>query len=265
MRPYDTRQHAQTIPDKIAFHMCATGESVTFAELEASANRGAHVLRNIGVGIGEHIAILMENRRELLELCFAADRAGIYYTTLSTHLTREEITYIVADCAARVLIVSDAYAETIAALRPALPSACALYAVGADLPGCERWETAQNASPNTPIEDEAQGLDMLYSSGTTGRPKGIKWSLTGEGPGEPTMLIDLLTSLFGYGPQTRYLCPAPLYHAAPLRHTMVTIKAGGTAFIMECLCGCSNCAKRIDCDTISHRWKWRCMPLRPVP
>jgi len=170
----------------------------------------------------------MENRRELLELCFAADRAGIYYTTLSTHLTRDEICYIIKDCAARVLIVSDAFAETVEALRPTLPTACKLYAIGADLPGCEQWEDAQKDQPETPILDEAQGLDMLYSSGTTGRPKGIKWPLINQKPGEPTMLIDLLTSLFGYGPKT----PAPLYHAAPLRHSMVTIKAGGTAFIM---------------------------------
>ena len=105
--------------------------------------------------------------------------------------------------------------------------------MGADLPGCRRWEAALADCPATPIADEAQGLDMLYSSGTTGRPKGVKWALTGAPPGQRSMLVDLLSGLFGYSAQTRYLCPAPLYHAAPLRHTMVTIRMGGSAVIME--------------------------------
>ncbi|MCL4152528.1 UNVERIFIED_CONTAM: hypothetical protein GTU68_013347 [Idotea baltica] len=231
--------------------MCATGESVTFAALEARANRGAHMLRQAGVGIGDHIAILMENRRDLLDICFAADRAGVYYTTLSTHLTRKEIAYIVADCAARMLIVSEPFGETLKALRPELPRTCALYSIGTALPGCTQWEAALKDLPETPIADEAQGLDMLYSSGTTGRPKGIKWPLIEQPPGEHTMLIDLLTSLFGYGPQTRYLCPAPLYHAAPLRHTMVTIKAGGTAYIMDKFNG-SEALSLIEAERITH-------------
>ena len=231
-RPFNIREHARLKPYALAFRMCATGEDVSFAQLEARANRGAHLLRQAGIGIGDHIAILMENRRELLEICFAADRAGIYYTTLGTHLSRDEIAYIVEDCGARMLVTSDSFAETISAVRPSLLERCPVYTVGAPLPGCLRWEDALRDLPETPIADEAQGLDMLYSSGTTGKPKGIKWPLTGDPPGERSMLIDLLTDLFGYGPQTRYLCPAPLYHAAPLRHTMVTIKAGGSAFIM---------------------------------
>ena len=231
-RPFDIREHARIKPGVLAFRMCATGEDVSFEQLEARANRGAHLLRHAGIGIGDHIAILMENRRELLEICFAADRAGVYYTTLGTHLSRDEIAYIVKDCGARMLVTSDSFAETMSAVRTSLPDRFPVYTVGAALPGCLRWEDALRDLPETPIADEAQGLDMLYSSGTTGKPKGIKWPLTGDPPGQRSMLIDLLTDLFGYGPQTRYLCPAPLYHAAPLRHTMVTIKAGGSAFIM---------------------------------
>jgi len=205
---------------------------VTFAELELRANQGAHLLRAAGVEVGDHIVILMENRREFLEICFAADRAGIYYTTVGTHLTLDEIRYIIGDCGAKVMIISDPFAELGEALRNSIAADTKLFMIGEVSDGFESWQTAADAQQTTPITDEQQGLDMLYSSGTTGRPKGIKWALTGEKPGARTMLIDLLTSLFGYDDSTRYLCPAPLYHAAPLRHTMVTIKAGGSAYIM---------------------------------
>ncbi|MEM6680183.1 MAG: AMP-binding protein [Pseudomonadota bacterium] len=175
----DPRLHAAERPDAVAFTMSATGESVTFAVLEARANQGAQLLRQAGIGPGEHIAILMENRREFLEICFAADRAGIYYTTISTHLAAPEIAYILADCGARLLIVSERFSDQVAAIAGGLDGACALYALGGAIPGCLLWEEAVGRCPATPISDEAQGLDMLYSSGTTGRPKGVKWALTG--------------------------------------------------------------------------------------
>lgn len=228
--PFQPRSYALDAP---AFVICGSGETVSFGTLEARANQGAHLLRAAGIGVGDHIALLMENRREFLEICFAADRAGVYYTTISTHLTRDEIAYILRDCGAGLLISSDKYTEVVQAIKPAFGATCRFYTVGADHPGLTDWARATAALASTPIPDEAQGLDMLYSSGTTGRPKGIKWPLTGDPPGGHSMLIDLLTSLFGYGAGTRYLSPAPLYHAAPLRHAMVTIRMGGTAYIMD--------------------------------
>lgn len=219
--------------DKAAFVMAATGESVSFGTLEARANQGAHVLRRMGIKAGMHLAILMENRREMLEICFAADRAGVYYTTISTHLGPDEVAYILGDCDARLLITSGRYSGLVPALRANLGDACDFMVVGTDDPWLCSWDAAIADVPETPIPDEAQGLDMLYSSGTTGRPKGIKWELEPAPIGTRTMLVDLLTTLFGYGPQARYLSTAPLYHAAPLRHSMVTIKAGGTAVIMD--------------------------------
>jgi len=231
---YQPRHHD---PQTIAFVMCGNGEEVTFGELEERANQGAHLFRNAGIQIGDHIAILMENRREFLEICFAADRAGIYYSTVSTHLTENEIDYVLKDCGARMVIGSMRYIDTLMTLQKKLDQACEFYLTDDSLNGLAQvfssWANAIKDLPTTPIGDEAQGLDMLYSSGTTGRPKGIKWPLTGEPPGTQTMLVELLTSLYGYSAQTRYLSPAPLYHAAPLRHSMVTIKMGGTAYIME--------------------------------
>ncbi|MBY8977955.1 acyl-CoA synthetase [Rhodobacteraceae bacterium NNCM2] len=231
--------------------MCATGESISFGELEARANQGAHLLRSAGIGVGDHIAILMENRREFMEICFAADRAGVYYTTISTHLTEDEIGYILRDCGARLLIGSERFIGILEQLQPAISGVCECYLVGQPQPGFLNWGDAIAAMPDTPIADEAQGLDMLYSSGTTGRPKGIKWPLTDDLPGGRTMLVDLLISLFGYGSDTRYLSPAPLYHAAPLRHSMVTIKMGGTAYIMDRFDG-AEALRLIEAHRITH-------------
>lgn len=222
---YHTRYWAQQDPERLAFRICATGEDVSFATLERRANQGAHLLRELGLAKGDHVVLLMENRREFLEICFAADRAGLYYTTASTHLSPEELAYIVEDCGARVLLTSEKFNEIAGHIATTMPDL--------DILSCEQWKRRAAATPVSPISDEAQGLDMLYSSGTTGRPKGIKWPMPDSPPGGRTMLIDLLGGLFGYGRDTRYLSPAPLYHAAPLRHSLVTIKSGGTAFIMS--------------------------------
>lgn len=230
---YQPRTYAAQNPSALAFRICATGESVTFCELESRANQGAQALRSLGLRTGDHIALVMENRREFLEICFAADRAGLYYTTISTHLTRDEIAYIVKDCEAKALIFSDRFAGLLQTLPGVGDDRFRLFVVGEASSWAESWPDLMARMPSVPIEDEAQGLDMLYSSGTTGRPKGVLWPLPGDRPGGRTMLIDLLTSLFGYDSSTRYLCPAPLYHAAPLRHTMVTIRMGGCAFIMD--------------------------------
>jgi long-chain acyl-CoA synthetase len=216
-----------------ALRMCETGESVTFAQLDARANQVAQVLRACGVGRGAHVALLMKNHRRFLEACFGADRAGVYYTTISTRLTADEIAYIVRDCAARVLVVSAGLDELVHQLRPLLPEGLRCFMAGPPAPGFESWEAAVDAASPTPIADPAQGLDMLYSSGTTGRPKGVKWPMPQAPAGARTMLVNLLAPLFGYGRDCRYLSPAPLYHAAPLRHCMTVIKLGGTVFVME--------------------------------
>lgn len=231
-RPFQIRYHARHTPQKIAFTLSPTGQEVSFSALEARANQGAHRFRQIGLGIGDHVAILMENRREFLEICFAAERAGLYYTPISTHLTEAEIMHIVSDCDARLFLVSDQLLPRLRNLDKACSNGLRVEIVGKHVSGHNHWCGAVHSCPETPIEDESQGLDMLYSSGTTGTPKGIRWPLSGEKPGGRTMLLDLLTSLFGYSAVTRYLCTAPLYHAAPLRHSMVTLQMGGTVHVM---------------------------------
>ncbi len=220
-------------PDSIAFRLCESGETVTFSQMELRANQAAHVFRSCGVREGEHVAILLKNRREFLEICFGAERAGLYYTTISTRLTAAEIAYIVNDCGAKVLIVDADLMELVQQVRKSLAAGIHLFVVGAAQSPWRDWHQVAGTMAGTPIGDEAQGLDMLYSSGTTGRPKGVKWPLPGGQAGPRTFLVDLLGGLYGYGTGCRYLSPAPLYHAAPLRHSMTAIKLGGEVFIME--------------------------------
>ena len=230
--PFHIRRHAIERPDDVAFRISTSAETVTFAQLEMRANQGAHVFRQLGLNRGDHIVILMENRREFLEICFAADRTGLYYTTASTHLTDDEILYIIQDCHASLVLVSDTLADRILTFTDQLRRDCQVMVIGQNDGALPSFSELSASAPVTPIPDESQGLDMLYSSGTTGRPKGVKWALPEQPVGSSSMLIELLSGLFGYDKATRYLCPAPLYHAAPLRHTMVTLRTGGSAVIM---------------------------------
>lgn len=220
-------------PNKTAFEMCSSGERVTFAQLDVRANQVAHVLRSIGVIPRAHVAILMENNRRFLEACFGMDRAGVYYTTINSRLTTDEIAYIVNDCGAQVLIASHYLKDVTPKLKPLIPQHVRCFSVGGKIANMEQWEEAVDSAPSHPIDDSCQGLDMLYSSGTTGRPKGVKWPMDLLPAGQPTMLVNLLAPLFDYGHQSRYLSPAPLYHAAPLRHSMTVIKLGGSVYVME--------------------------------
>jgi fatty-acyl-CoA synthase len=220
-------------PDAIAFRICGESEVVTYGQLEQRANQAAHVFRACGARLGDHVAILLKNQREFLEICFGAERAGLYYTTMSTRLTVAEIAYIVQDCGAKVLIVSEDFLELGEKISQTLTTPIHQFVVGCAQSNWPSWQASVEQFSTTPISDEAQGLDMLYSSGTTGRPKGVKWPLPDGPSGMRTFLVNLLEGLYGYGRGCRYLSPAPLYHAAPLRHSMTNIKLGGEVFVMS--------------------------------
>ncbi|WP_372827991.1 AMP-binding protein [Polaromonas sp.] len=222
-----------TDPDKIAFMMAESGEQVSFGQLEQRANQVARVLRECGVAPGEHVALLMNNSRRFLEACFGMDRAGVYYTTISTRLTAAEVAHIVADCGAKVLLISCDVACVDAQFLDQLPAQLQCFEVDLSLSDLPSWTQRVDQANDLPQDDPLQGLDMLYSSGTTGRPKGVKWPMQRQRAGGRTMLVNLLQPLFGYGPDCRYLSPAPLYHAAPLRHSMTVIKLGGMVMVME--------------------------------
>jgi long-chain acyl-CoA synthetase len=219
-------------PDKPAVIMAASGETLTYRELDDGSNQGAQLFRKLGLKTGDGIAIFMENNIRFLEICWAAQRSGLYYTCVSSRLTAGEVEYIVRDCGAKALVVSHGLAKVASELVALLPDVKRLM-VGGTIPGFEGYEAAADAMPKTRIADETAGMDMLYSSGTTGRPKGVRHALQGVPIDAPSPLGALVTMLFGLGSDTIYLSPAPLYHAAPLRYCMTMQRLGGTVIVME--------------------------------
>ena len=225
--------HAQSMPDKIAYQMAGSGEAVTYGELEARSNQIAHYFRAQGLKRGDAIAIYMENNPRYFEICWAAQRSGLYYTAVSSRLTAEEVDYIVGDCAAKIFITSIAKKDVAAELLTMMPNVEKHLMVDGTIEGYEAFEALRDAQPTSRIADESPGADMLYSSGTTGRPKGVKIPLPdGEIDGE-NPLIMLVTLLYGFNSDVTYLSPAPFYHAAPLRYCMAAMKVGATVIAME--------------------------------
>ena len=226
--------HAATSPDKPAVVMASTGETVTYRELDERSNRLARLLRARGLKQGDSIAIFMDNNARYLEVAWAAQRSGLYYTAVSSKLSPEEVAYIVGDCGARAFISSTALAKTAVDTLPHIPGAAIRLMVGGEAEGFESYESAVAEHPAEPLPEQVEGADMLYSSGTTGRPKGVKVPLPGTPVGEqPGALLLLCQLLYGFGPDTIYLSPAPMYHSAPLRFTVTVTRLGGTVVMME--------------------------------
>jgi len=225
-------RHAQTTPDKPALIMAGSGETLTYRQLDALSNQGAQLFRKLGLQTGDCVALFMENNLLYLPICWAAQRAGLYFTCISSRLTAGEVEYIVKDSGAKILIASIGLVKVASEMAALLPGVTFL-SVGGAIPGFESFEDASGAMPTTPIADETSGLDMLYSSGTTGRPKGVRSPLTGDPIDAPSALLGMVTFLFGFTSDTIYLSPAPLYHAAPLRYSMSVQRGGGTVIVME--------------------------------
>ncbi len=220
-------------PDKVAFVMAASGSTVTYRELNDRSNQCANMLWSAGLRFGDHIAVLMDNNDRYLEICWAAQRMGLFYTAINWHFIAEEAAYIIDDCDAQALFVSGATAEVALELRDLMPRVALRFSVDTDIDGYDRYETAIAAFATDPVPEEFEGTPMLYSSGTTGRPKGIKYELAREPMGQMPGNLALMTTKFSFNQQSVYLSPAPLYHSAPLFYCMSTLRLGGTVVIME--------------------------------
>jgi acyl-CoA synthetase (AMP-forming)/AMP-acid ligase II len=225
--------HAKTHPDKPAIIMGGSGETTSFAELDARSNQIAHALRAAGCEPGDTIAIFAENSPRYFEIVWAAQRSGLYYVCISSRLTAPEVAYILEDSGSKLLIASASKADIVnEAVRVA--NVMAGWSIDGDLPGFSSLEAHMKSFPTTPIADEMAGTDMLYSSGTTGRPKGIRPPPERDIPiDRDNVLIQIAKAMSGAGESTVYLSPAPLYHAAPLRWCMAMTKLGATLVIME--------------------------------
>lgn len=225
--------HARNDPARPAYIMAASGTVVTYGALEERSLRCAQLLRGLGLRSGDGIAICMDNNPRYFEICWAAQRSGLYYTAISSKLTAPEVDYIIRDSGARVLFLSVSQRPIAGDLAAALGDDVERFAVDGSIEGYHDYETTSARFPAEALSDESAGADFLYSSGTTGRPKGIRVALKGGSPEEMSPLTRLLASLYGFGRDTIYLSPAPLYHAAPLRFSMSVQRFGGTVVVME--------------------------------
>jgi long-chain acyl-CoA synthetase len=247
--PYRPATYVATHPDRPAV-ITSSGHVVTFAELEERSCRLAQALYAHGLRTGDHVAVLLPNDHRTHEVAFGLQRSGLYYTLVNTHLAAEEAAYIVSDCGASVLITSTTLAPLAAELVALTPDVALRLMIGdpgdpgdlgdpgdpgpTGLPaGYTSYDEFVAGHPGHPLDHEVEGFPMLYSSGTTGHPKGVRRTLTGEPFGTSATLVPMLTRIMGFGEGDMYLSPAPLYHSAPLVWSSTIIRMGGTAVVME--------------------------------
>ncbi len=227
------RQRAQETPDKPATIMAETGEQVTYRELDSCSVRLAQLLRSRGIGPGDGIAILMENHLRFPEVAWAAQRSGLYYTPISYRLTEDEVAYILNDSGAKALVVSARQRHLAARAADQAPGVLTRLVIGDPGEGFESYDEVLALAEGGDQGGEIEGSDLLYSSGTTGQPKGVKLPLQGRPIGTPDGLTLVVAGLYGATSESVYLSPAPLYHAAPLRFSMAFQRLGATDVIME--------------------------------
>ncbi len=218
------RRWALTDPERVAAVHPASGVTIRYGELDARANRCAHLLRARGLERGGHFAILVENLPVFHELVWAGHNAGLFYTAISWRFHEDEIAFILADCGARLVFFSARQAALVERLRTRLPQ---LDFVDVSDKGYAA------AFPSMPIANECRGSDMLYSSGSTGRPKGIRQVLPDSGIDELSRMFAIYAQRYGWGEDTVYLMPCPLYHSGPMRFAMAMQHLGATLVVMD--------------------------------
>ena len=243
---------AREAPDRPAVVMAGSGEVITFAELDARSNQFAQFLRARGVGPRGSMALFAENHPRFLEIMWGAQRAGLYYTAVNSHLNADDAGYIVDDCDATVFVSTAALSAVATQIDGSVaPTVQSRLLLGGTADGWENYEDVVGAFPGDPVSDEGEGEFMLYSSGTTGRPKGIKREVTLAPMGSYERGALGLATLLGMGPGDSYLCPAPLYHSAPLAWSMSAQRLGCTVVVMEHF-DAEDCLRLIEQHRITH-------------
>jgi len=226
--------YAAETPDAIAAVMSGTGETLSYGELDRRSARLARVLRAAGLRPGDVVALLTENHLRAFEVYWAAMRSGLYITAVNYHLKPDEVAYIVNDSGAAVLIVSAEQAATAEAIADRTAGVTLRLAFGGPVTGYASYEDTIAGASAEPFADQPHGATMLYSSGTTGRPKGVRPPLPAIQVSEAGESLAMLASLFfGVNRDCVYLSPGPIYHAAPLRWCGTIQALGGTVVMMK--------------------------------
>jgi long-chain acyl-CoA synthetase len=245
-----TRWAAET-PDKPAIIMARSGEIVAYRELEARSNQAAHLFRNLGLHAGDHIALLIDNQPLFFDVCWAARRSGLIYTPISTHMTAADTAYILEKSDAKVFVASSSLSQLAAEAVQKIPTLAHKFMTGNAADGFVSWEQAIENEPVRPVANPSDGIEMAYSSGTTGRPKGVFKSPRPFPFGHPN--ADMVRGFpgFGFSSETRFLVPNPAYHSAPMNMSMIVHMLGGTVILMERF-DAENALKAIEQYRVNH-------------
>jgi long-chain acyl-CoA synthetase len=229
------RDHAINAPERVAIIHAATESSITYGQLEARSNQVAHLFRALGLDTGDHIALVMDNNPHLPEVIAGAARSGLYYTPVNSHLTAPEIGYVIADSAARVVLTSKALLDVMTDVVPMCPNVEHWYVVDVEDPRSPfiGYAKARNDVSLQPLSPERLGSAMMYSSGTTGRPKGILRPLADVAPEDSDDAVRMGRGLMKFRPGMTTLIPAPLYHSAPHAALAACLQLGGAAVVMD--------------------------------
>lgn len=228
-------EQAAAHPDAAALVMAPSGRVVTWAEYEAGANQVAHLLRDTGLRKGDHMAIFMENDPAMLLTEAGAERTGLYFTPVNSYLSAEEVAYVVNDSQARVVVTSAAKAEVAEQLPALCPDVERWVMAGRSDPAgpFESWDEAVGTAATDHVDDEQMGAPMMYSSGTTGRPKGILRPMADLHPSETSVGVQAIAALWRLREGMVYLSPAPLYHTAPQVSVAIALRMKSTCVVME--------------------------------
>jgi len=227
---------AKSHPDMAAIITAESGSTLTYAELERAANQGAHLLRSLGLQRGDTFAIWSRNNPTVMELTLTMQRTGLYMVPLPVRLKKAEASYIVADSAAKVLIIDATISEAVALgteICALCPNVSQMFCLYDDVEGTDRWEAAIAAMPDTVIEDPSAGAPMVYSSGTTGRPKGVRHALPGGPFDEEHPYAKLHANRYSVEPGSIFLLSSPLYHSGPLAFAQAELRNGGTLLLFD--------------------------------
>jgi acyl-coenzyme A synthetase/AMP-(fatty) acid ligase len=228
---------AERTPDAVAIRMAGSGETRTFVELEHGSNRAAHLLRELGLKRGDVFALWSSNNPQFMEIAWAMQRAGLVMTPIAAKLHASEAAYIINDSGARVVIVDasigGAAQELAREARALCPTVETFFSIRGELPGLASWEAAAASMPATPIADQSCGRQMIYSSGTTGKPKGVRQPLPTEAFDADGGYEVFHRTMFKPEPGTVFAATAPLYHSGPLAMVMAEMRLGATVLIFE--------------------------------
>lgn len=224
--------HAADDPKRPACIAAKSGDILSYAALEAASNQTARLFRDMGLSVGDSIVLFCQNDPRYYEIIWGAHRAGLYYTPVSWHSKPEEIQYIIENAGAKVFLASARFAETAKEALALVSGELSAFSIFGDIDGFDHYEDARGEKSNTPLDDEVSGREMLYTSGTTGRPKGVKFPLTGE-PIDYAPMGDLFYKAEGYGPGAVVLAPGPAYHASPLLATLAAHRFGATVLVVD--------------------------------